>query len=364
MRNAPTNPSNSPLEDAGLRYADTTAAGFSRRRAGRGFAYRDADGGLIKTPDHLTRIRALVIPPAWAKVWICPDESGHIQAFGFDQKGRKQYIYHPKFREVRDGSKFEHVLAFAGALPRLRERVAADMARPGLPRAKVLASLVRLLETTLIRVGGAAYAKTNKSYGLTTLLNRHVRIEGAEVRFHFKGKSGKTWRLGLRDRRIAAVIKRCQDLPGQNLFQYLDADGHHQVVSSADVNAYLKAAAGADITAKDFRTWIGTVLATQALSRLDPPRTQTAAQRNLRAVVVQVAERLGNTPTICRKSYIHPEVIAAYLEGDSLAVIRRAGSDSESAGAPGDWAKVEAAVLSLLRRRLKRLRDASPSCAA
>ena len=301
-------------EDAGLTYVSTDAPGISRRRSGKGFAYRGPDGRPVGRED-LQRIRALVIPPAWRDVWICPDPDGHIQAIGYDEKGRKQYRYHARFRETRDSAKFEHMIAFAEALPDLRARVAADMRTHGLGRDKVLATVVHLLETTMIRVGNAAYARDNKSYGLTTLETGHVQVQGATLKFNFKGKSGKPWNLGVRDRRVARIVRACQEMPGQHLFQYLDDDGVSQPISSSDINAYLKRASGRDISAKDFRTWSGTVLAATALARLDAAESQTRAKRNLTHAIAEVAARLGNTPTVCRKCYVHPDVMEAYLGG-------------------------------------------------
>ncbi len=301
-------------EAASLRYVDPSSSGYVRKRSGRGFRYLTGDGAALRDPAALERVRSLVIPPAWTSVWICPGPDGHIQAVGHDARGRRQYIYHPRFREAREAAKFEHMLAFARALPRLRRRVAKDMAAPGHDRRKVLATVVNLLETTLIRVGSETYARENGSFGLTTLRTRHVEVNGAELRFHFKGKSGKTWRLRLRDRRLAAVVKGCQELPGQHLFQYLDEGGDRQSVTSADVNAYLKEASGAPITAKDFRTWGGTILAASMLAAAGPAASPTAAKAEVAAAVRRVAASLGNTPAICRKCYVHPVVVSAYLE--------------------------------------------------
>ena len=301
---------------AGLVYVSDTEPGITRRRAGKGFSYRDAQGRTVKDQETLDRIRSLAIPPAYTDVWICADPDGHIQATGRDARGRKQYRYHPRFREVRDSTKYERMLDFAAALPALRARVDEDMGRRGMPREKVLATVVHLLETTMIRVGNADYAKQNKSHGLTTLNDRHVKIEGAQVRFRFKGKSGKEWNLGIRDRRVARIVKASQDLPGQHLFQYLDEDGERRTVSSGDVNAYLREISGTDITAKDFRTWTGTVLAALALAEYEKADSAAAAKRNVREAIEQVSARLGNTPTICRKCYVHPQVIDSYLSDD------------------------------------------------
>ena len=300
-------------ENAGLRYVSDDQPGITRHRHGERFRYRDTKGKAIKDARTLDRIAKLAIPPAYTDVWICPRDNGHIQATGRDAKGRKQYRYHVRFREVRDSTKYEHMLEFAGALPSIRARIDEDLARRGLPREKVLATVVHLLETTMIRVGNADYAKQNKSYGLTTLQDRHVQVEGTELRFNFKGKSGKQWRLSLKDRRIAKIVKASQDLPGQHLFQYLDDSGAQHEVMSSDINAYLKDISGAEITAKDFRTWTGTVLADLALAEYEKVDSQAAAKRNVREAIEAVASRLVNTPTVCRKCYIHPEVLDSYL---------------------------------------------------
>lgn len=328
---------------AGLRYVNTDSPGLTRRRAGKGFSFVGPDGQRVGDRKTLERIKGLAIPPAWRDVWICPRADGHIQAIGYDEKGRKQYLYHPRFREVRDEAKFEHMMAFAEALPALRERVATDMAKPGLGRDKVLATVVCLLETTMIRVGNASYARDNGSFGLTTLRVRHVKVEGTELRFHFKGKSGKVWKLSVRDRRVARIVKACQDLPGQDLFQYIDDDGQRQSVTSADVNAYLKQASGGEITAKDFRTWVGTVLAATALAEFGAAASPTEAKKNLTRAINQVAAQLGNTATVCRKCYVHPAVMEAYLDG-ALAL-----QPPDELGA--DFRPEEAAVLAFLRGR-------------
>jgi DNA topoisomerase-1 len=332
----------------GLRYASDEQPGLRRRGAGKGFRYLDADGQAVKDPKTLKRIRTLAVPPAWSAVWICPFAEGHIQATGRDAKGRKQYRYHPDFRAVREDGKYEHMLDFAAQLPKIRETVSKHMARRDLSRECVLATIVRLLETTLIRVGNGAYAKQNKSYGLTTLRDPHVKIQGSAIRFQFLGKSGKTWRLRVNDRRIAKIVRACQELPGQQLFQYLDADGQRQGVSSSDVNAYLREITGEDITAKDFRTWAGTVLAVMALQDFGEIESEAKAKRNLKAAIEVVATRLGNTVTICRKCYIHPEIINGYLAGD-LAIELAIEPKGKGRGLRAE----EAAVLALLERRLK-----------
>jgi DNA topoisomerase-1 len=293
-------------------------------------------------------------------VWICPFADGHVQATGRDAKGRKQYRYHPLFREVRESTKYEHVVAFADALPRIRTKVRRHMTLRGLPRKKVLATVVHLLETTLIRVGNDDYARQNKSFGLTTLRNRHAAVEGSEVRFRFIGKSGKQWSLKVKDRRVAKIIKACQELPGQDLLQYLDQDGKQQNVTSADVNAYLKEITGQDITAKDFRTWAGTVLAALALKEVESFDTAAQAKRNLRAAIERVAARLGNTPAICRKCYVHPEVLNSYLDG-SLVLEIKSQVESELRDKLTGLQPEEAAVLALLRARLKQPLDRRPA---
>jgi DNA topoisomerase-1 len=337
---------------AGLSYVSDEEPGIRRRRAGTGFAYRDAKGRRLTDKATIERIRKLAIPPAYTNVWICPDPEGHIQATGRDAKGRKQYRYHPRWREVRDSTKYERLVEFARALPRLRARIAQDMAAQGLTRERVLATVVHLLETTLIRVGNEDYARENKSYGLTTLRTRHVEVNGGELRFQFKGKSGKEWRLKLRNQRVAKVIRACQELPGQHLFQYLDAEGERQQISSTDVNAYLREISGSDITAKDFRTWAGTVLAAIALKEVKAIDGDAATKSSLKAAIERVAARLGNTPTICRKCYVHPEVVNAYIEGTLLEEID-AGIDKEFAGL-SELSPEEAAVLTLLKGRIGR----------
>ena len=331
-----------PVPD-GLRYVCDDAPAIRRRRAGRGFVYFDAKGRRIGDTGLLKRIRALVIPPAWTEVWICASANGHIQATGRDAKGRKQYKYHAEYREAREQSKYEHLFAFAAALPAIRAKVAEHMSLRGLPREKVLATVVHLLETTLIRVGNDEYARTNQSYGLTTLKSDHVAVRGDEVRFHFTGKSGKQWSLAMRDRRVARIIRACQELPGQELLQYFDEEKTLRAVSSGDVNAYLKEIAGGDITAKDFRTWAGTVMMARFLSTSDPFASATQAKRVLSAAVRQVAAALGNTAAVCRKSYIHPAIEEAYLKG--AFVLKAAGGRPGLAGLSGE----EEAVIALLR---------------
>jgi DNA topoisomerase I len=332
---------------AGLVYVSDTEPGLRRKAAGTAFSYRLPDGKPVRDKDALARIRALAVPPAWIEVWICPSADGHIQATGRDARGRKQYIYHADWREVRDRSKYERMLDFARLLPRIRARVRDDMSRRGMPREKVLATVVSLLDKTLVRVGNDDYAKQNGSYGLTTLRSRHLELAGTELRFHFKGKSGKTWKLKVKDRRIAGVVRSIQDLPGQHLFQYLDDEGSVRSIDSTAVNDYLREIAGPDVSAKDFRTWAGTVLAALALSSLGEFTSQTQAKMNVRRAVEAVADKLGNTPTICRKCYIHPEIVACYMEGTLPPIAMEAEATTAS-----PLPREEAAVLRLLKRRL------------
>ncbi len=342
-----------PVESArlaGLRYVSDQEPGIRREPAGEHFRYRDPDGSLVRDDETLARIHALAIPPAWDDVWICADANGHLQATGRDARGRKQYRYHPEWRHVRDGTKYGRMIAFGEALPRIREQTDEDLSLRGLPRRKVLAAVVRLLETTLIRVGNEEYARDNKSFGLTTMRDRHVDIDGSQVEFRFKGKSGKKHLITLKDRRLARVVQKCRDIPGQELFQYVDDEGNRQSIDSGDVNSYLREVSGHDFTAKDFRTWAGTVLATLALEEFAPADSRTQARRNLVRAVESVAQRLGNTPTVCRKCYIHPAVLDAYLEGTMLDSLQRKTDEAlDEPALPED----EAMVLNFLRRRLE-----------
>lgn len=353
-------------EEAGLRWTGDDRPGIRRVRTRGRPRYVGPDGKRIEDEATLERIRRLAIPPAWTDVWICTDPRGHIQATGRDAKGRKQYRYHPRWRSVRDDAKFERTLAFARRLPRIRARVERDLERPGLPRDKVLALVVRLLELTLIRVGNDEYARANRSFGLTTLRDRHATVGGARVRFRFRGKSGRTHEIGLRDRRLARLVRRCQELPGQELFQYVDESGAVQDVSSDDVNEYLRQASGGPFTAKDFRTWEATVLAYRALGALEPARAATAARRNVNSAIGIVAERLGNTPAVCRRSYVHPGVVDAYLEGSiGRAMLEAAEEAPEPPETP--TRDEELAVIRLLERQLRRRRRAErrgPAAAA
>jgi DNA topoisomerase I len=339
-------------EYAGLVYVSDERPGIRRRRSGKGFTYQ-AGTRKIDDPETLERIKALAIPPAWTNVWICPNANGHIQATGRDAKGRKQYRYHARFRAVRESTKFHHMVAFAKSLSSIRAAVNSHLSRRGLPREKVLAAVVHLLDATLIRVGSDEYARSNNSYGLTTLRGRHVEVNGTTMRFNFKGKSGKVWNLSIRDRRIAKVVRNCQDLPGQDLFQYVDDEGETRDVTSADVNAYLREVSGEDITAKDFRTWHGTVLAAMALQEFEKFDSQAGAKRNIRDAIQTVAARLGNTPTICRKCYIHPEIFACYAEGALLLQVKQQ-LETELRNDLATLKPEEAAVLTLLQARLSR----------
>jgi DNA topoisomerase I len=302
-------------EEAGLVYVDDDMPGITRRRAGKGFAYAHPDGRPVKDEKTLKRIRSLVIPPAYRDIWICPLENGHLQATGIDDRGRKQYRYHPRFREVREADKYERLIDFGNALPKIRERVDHDLALPGLPREKVLAAIVYLLEKSLIRVGNEEYAKENGSFGLTTMRMRHVKVQGANIHFHFLGKSKIKHDIEIHDRRLARAVAKIQELPGQHLFQYLNEDGEVHAVTSADVNAYLKEISGHDFTAKDFRTWAGTVLALTELGSMDPPKTAKELKSSAASVIKVVAKQLGNTPAVCRKCYVHPGVMRSFLDG-------------------------------------------------
>ena len=309
------------LIPTGLTWCSDEHAGFSRVRSGKGFSYRDKDGAVIKDRAVLDRIRMLAIPPAWTDVWICPRATGHIQATGRDARGRKQYRYHNDWSSHASQTKFERLPAFARALPRLRDRVEADLNRRGTSRDKVLATAVRLLEITLIRVGNAQYARANRSYGLTTLNKRHLEVDGTRLTFAFKGKSGVEHAVRVQDRRLATVVRSLRDLPGQQLFKYRNADGDLCPITSDDVNAYIREAMGEDFSAKDFRTWAGTVSAARALRDTEAPTSPTDAKRKITVCVKAVAGLLGNTPTVCRSSYVHPQVFELFEAGKLLDVL-------------------------------------------
>jgi DNA topoisomerase-1 len=315
-----------PIETAkaaGLRYVSDTQPGIRRRRVGKHFSYIGLDGKPIRDPKELERIKKIGVPPAWKDVWICPNPNGHIQATGRDAKGRKQYRYHPRWREVRDETKYDRMIAFGEALPAIRERVEHDLSLTGLPREKVLATIVRLLDTSLIRVGNEEYVRENQSYGLTTMRNQHVKVEGATLHFHFKGKGGKEHDIDVKDRHLAKIVKRCQDLPGHELFQYIDEQGVQRNIESGDVNDYLREISGQDFTAKDFRTWGGTIIAIQELEKEGFFESQTQGKKNVVQAIKTTAEQLGNTPAICRKCYVHPGALSAYLDGSLLGFLEQ-----------------------------------------
>jgi DNA topoisomerase I len=340
--------------DAGLHYVTDRRPGIVRAPSrGGGFDYFDSRGRRIRESQSLARIKRLAIPPAWRDVWICPDASGHLQATGRDARGRKQYRYHPDWRRVRDETKYDRVIGFGRALQKIRRRVARDLARRGLPREKVLATIVRLLETTLIRVGNEEYARDNKSYGLTTLQDHHAEIRSGRITFKFRGKSRKHHVFDIRNRKLASIVKRCRDLPGYELFQYVDESGTPVDITSSDVNAYLREIAGADFTAKDFRTWAGTVLAARALQEFESFTSQAEAKRNLLQAVEAVARMLGNTPAICRRCYVHPVVLDSYLDGTLVNQLKRQ-AEQKLATAVKRFPPDEAAVLMLLQQTLSR----------
>jgi DNA topoisomerase-1 len=326
-------------EEAGLRYVSDTQPGYTRKANGDGFEYFDADRKPIRDEQRLLRISRLAIPPAWSDVWICPSPNGHIQATGRDARGRKQYGYHERWREVRDENKYDRMISFGKALPKIGKRVQKDLALPGLPRNKVLATIVQLLERSLIRVGNEEYARENKSFGLTTMKDRHVDVRGSKLRFRFRGKSGRPHEVDVTDRRIAKIVLKLQDLPGQDLFQYVGDNGEVRDITSQDVNEYLREITGEEFTAKDFRTWAGTVLAAITLSTAGAFETKKQAKDNIKSAIKTVAEILGNTPAICRKCYIHPIVLETYLTGNSIDGLKQ-GAGKELA---------QAAVLKLLR---------------
>jgi DNA topoisomerase-1 len=335
---------------AHLRYMTDAAPGIRRLRHGKSFRYQNPDKSAVKDADTLARIRSLVIPPAWNEVWIAPAANAHLQATGRDARGRKQSRYHPRWRATRDETKYERMKEFAAVLPAIRERVNHDLALPGMPREKVLAAILRIMETTYIRVGNEEYARQNQSYGLTTLRNRHVEVHGGEVKFHFRGKSGVEHAISLADRRIARIVKQCHDLPGYELFQFLDHEGNHHRIESADVNEYLREITSEHFTAKDFRTWAGSVLTCMILQECEPPATK----KTLVQTIAQVASKLGNTPTVCRKCYIHPAVLEHYLSGSFGAqaqrLARRVAKSSEAG--PHALRQEELILLSLLKRKL------------
>ncbi|MBQ5950230.1 DNA topoisomerase IB [Massilia sp. ST3] len=345
---------------AGLRYVHDDKPGIRREPAGDGFRYLDAKGEPVDDETTLGRIKSLAIPPAWTEVWICPQANGHLQATGRDAKGRKQYRYHPKWRATRDEVKYERMLKFGQALPAIRAEVDRALGLPGLPREKVLATIIYLLEATMMRVGNEEYARTNKSFGLTTLRNRHVKVDGSEVEFRFRGKSGVYHKVKVQDRRLARIIARARDLPGQELFQYVDEQGETHSIDSSDVNDYLRTITGEDYTAKDFRTWSGTVLAALALQEFEKFDSEAQAKKNIVRAIESVAEKLGNTPSICRKCYVHPAVLDAYLEGTVLEVLRER-TEQELTEDLHALQPEEAAVVAMLQQRLRHEQELAAS---
>src|SRR5215471_5979278 len=333
-------------EEAGLRYVSDERSGYTRKAKGKHFEYFDTEGKPIRDEQRLLRIKSLAIPPAWTDVWICPSPNGHIQATGRDARRRKQYRYHERWRDVRDENKFDRLAQFAKALPNIRRRVAQDLKLTELPRQKVIATIVRLLERTFIRIGNEEYARENKSFGLTTFKNRHVKVKGAQVLFRFRGKSGRQHEVDVTDGRVAKVIAKCQDLPGQDLFQYLDEDRQVRDVSSQDVNEYVRQIAGEDFTAKDFRTWGGTVLAAIALSKQEEFQTKKQAKSNIKTAICAVAALLGNTPAVCRKCYVHPVIVEAYMNRTRIA-----GLNGTKTLAPPNLRRAERSVLKFLGAR-------------
>jgi DNA topoisomerase I len=336
-------------QSAGLRYVSDTTPGIARKRAGKGFSYVGPDGSRISDKKEIARIRSLAIPPAYTDVWICPHPNGHIQATGRDARGRKQYRYHPRWREIRDETKFGRMLEFSQVLPVIRERVERDLSRPGLSREKVLATVVRLLECTGIRVGNDEYARANRSFGLTTLRSHHVEISGSTLRFQFRGKSGKIHDVALTDRRLARIVTHCQAIPGETLFQYVDADNVRQTVDSGDVNQYLREITSQEFTAKDFRTWAGTIQAVGALQALGPSETEREAKSAILRAIDQVAKRLNNTRAVCRKYYVHPAVFETYQAGTMLEAL--GNGNGTAAAAAAALSAEEEAVVRLLRRQ-------------
>ena len=351
--NRRSEPLKDPAQSArtvGLRYVSDRMPGIRREPAGGGFRYRYPIGDRVQNREVLQRIRSLAIPPAWTQVWICPDPAGHLQATGYDARKRKQYRYHRRWREVREETKYAHLIAFGKALPKIREQVAKDLARPGLNRRRVLATVVRLLEISLIRVGNEEYERQNDSFGLTTLKRRHVAVNGSEICFHFRGKAGRKHRIDVREPRLAQIVRKCQALPGQDLFQYFGQSGRIKDVRSTDVNEYLREITGHDFTAKDFRTWAGTMLAAVALQEFQKFDSKAQAKRNIVKAIESVASRLGNTPTICKKCYVHPHVLDGYLDGTLARAL--GGRARKLSGVLNRLRPQEGAVLALLQRRL------------
>ena len=338
-------------EEAGLRYVSDDRPGYTRKAKGEDFDWLDADGEPIRDEQRLLRIKRLAIPPAWTEVWVSPLANGHIQATGRDARGRKQYVYHDRWREVRDENKYDRIISFGKTLPKIRRRIARDLKLPGLPRNKVLATVVQLLERTFIRIGNEEYARENKSFGLTTMKDRHVEVKGAKLRFRFRGKSGREHEVDVTDGRIANIISKLQDLPGQDLFQYVDHDGKVRDITSQDVNEYLREITGEDFSAKDFRTWAGTVLTAIALNAQEEFETPKQAKSNINTAIKAVAKILGNTPAICRKCYVHPAVLENYLDQKSIDGLKQTTEDALEKE-DVDPRSSEAAILKFLKSRL------------
>jgi DNA topoisomerase I len=342
-------------EEAGLRYVSDEQPGYTRKANGKDFEYFDTEGKRIRDETRLLRIRRLAVPPAYKDVWICPSSNGHIQATGRDARGRKQYRYHERWREVRDENKYERMVVFGKALPKIRRQVNRDLKRRGLPREKVLATVVQLLERTFIRIGNEEYAKENKSFGLTTMRNHHVDVTATKLKFSFRGKGGVKHEVDVTDRRLAKIICELQELPGQQIFQYVDEEGKVRNIDSQDVNDYLREITGEDFTAKDFRTWAGTVLAAMALNAQEAFKNKAQAKKNVKDAIAAVAKILGNTPTVCRKCYVHPVVLESYLDGDTIDGLRQKTKEALSEDLE-DLRAEEAAVMSFLQAKLVELK--------
>ncbi len=338
-------------EEAGLRYVSDESPGYTRQRRGKKFVYFDTQGKEIRDEARILRLNRLAIPPAYTDVWICPSPNGHLQATGRDDRGRKQYRYHERWRQERDENKYEKMVVFAQSLPKIRRRINRDLKRRGLPREKVLATVVQLLEKTFIRIGNEEYARDNKSFGLTTMRNRHVEVKGAKLRFRFRGKSGQEHDIDTEDQRVARIVKKLQELPGQEVFQYLDEKGERRQVTSDDVNQYLREITGEDFTAKDFRTWAGTVMAAMALQAQEAFENKSQAKKNVKAAIGAVARMLGNTPTVCRKCYVHPAVLETYLDGNLIEGLKQR-TEKMLEDSLGDLRSEETAVLAFLREKL------------
>ena len=334
---------------SGLRYVTDDIPGIARRGKAKKFCYYGPGGERLRSPAELRRITSMAVPPAWQHVWISPFPDSHLQATGRDARNRKQYRYHARWRNLRDQTKYDRMILVGAILPKLRARVAKDLAVPGLPRAKVIATVVKLLETTFIRIGNTEYARENNSFGLTTLRNRHVKVRGSKIRFRFNGKSGIDHEVDFSDKKLARIVRRCQELPGQELFQYFDADGKPGGINSTDINEYLREATGFDLTAKDFRTWAGTVLAMRAFGNIEQATSKTQAKRNVVQAVGIVARQLGNTRAVCQKCYIHPAIVNAYLDGSLVKMLARQSRRGRTQ-LPHSLTPAESAVMAILNQ--------------